>query len=77
MEEVAGSKAPFHYVIVLTKSDKLRQRDIEPAMKRTIKAMHNAGMDVPIVLSSSTKREGAKEIWEALADGVEALRQET
>ena len=54
---------PVPYVILLTKADKLgknQQRSRVAQLKKRLKGM---GLDLPIVLTSSEKKEGAGEIW--------------
>lgn len=54
---------PVPYVILLTKADKLgknQQRSRVAELKRRLAGM---GLDLPVVLTSSEKKEGAEEIW--------------
>src|SRR5690554_1227331 len=54
---------PVPYVILLTKADKLgknQQRSRVAELKRRLKGM---GLDLPVVLTSAEKKEGAEEIW--------------
>jgi GTP-binding protein len=55
---------PIPYVILLTKADKLgknQQRSRVAELKRRLKGM---GLDLPVVLTSAEKKEGADEIWQ-------------
>jgi GTP-binding protein len=51
------------YIAVLTKSDKISRSKHDACMKRAVAALHNEGLDVPVLLTSSEKGEGRKELW--------------
>jgi GTP-binding protein len=54
---------PVPYVILLTKADKLgknQQRSRVAQLKKRLKGM---GLDLPVVLTSAEKKQGADEVW--------------
>ncbi len=54
---------PVPYVILLTKADKLgknQQRSRVAQLKRRLAGM---GLDLPVVLTSAEKKQGADEVW--------------
>ncbi len=55
---------PVPYVILLTKADKLgknQQRSRVAQLKRRLEGM---GLDLPVILTSAEKKQGAAEIWQ-------------
>ena len=54
---------PVPYVILLTKADKLgknQQRSRVAQLKKRLKGM---GLDLPVILTSAEKKEGADDVW--------------
>jgi GTP-binding protein len=51
------------YIAVLTKSDKLSRSKHDACLKRAVATLHEQGLDVPVLLTSSEKGEGRKELW--------------
>ncbi len=54
---------PTPYIILLTKADKLgknQQRSRVAQLKKRLKGM---GLDLPVVLTSAEKKQGADEVW--------------
>ncbi len=52
------------YLIVLTKTDKLSANTLPKSAAQVRKTLAGFGMEVPIVLSSSTEKRGREELWE-------------
>lgn len=60
--------AEVPYIVVLTKSDKISARQQTESLQRTVAALHAAGLDVPVILTSATAGEGRDELWQLLAE---------
>ena len=56
------------YIVVLTKSDKISGLQQAASLKRTVAALHQAGLDVPVILTSAAAGEGREELWKLLAE---------
>lgn len=56
--------APIPYVILLTKADKLSGNGRAQSKTRMQKLLAAAGMEVPVVLTSSEDKRGRDEVWE-------------
>lgn len=64
---------PVPYIVVLTKSDKIPRGQQSATMKRTVAALHDAGLDVPVVMTSATKGEGQRELWQLVREAGVAI----
>ena len=66
IEHMRGAHTP--YLIVLTKSDKISRNHHQKTIKRTQSVLAEYHMEVPIILSSAEKKQGAEEIWQWIED---------
>lgn len=77
MTEMGKLKGAFHYVVVLTKMDKM---DKQKASRKVLDTTRNAllkcgcGSDVPIVATSAQSRLGRDEMWRHLQTGLRTLQ---
>jgi GTP-binding protein len=55
---------PVPYVILLTKADKLGKNQQRSRVAQLKKRLAGMGLDLPVVLTSSEKKQGAEEIWQ-------------
>jgi len=56
--------APVPYVILLTKTDKLSGNGRAQSKARVQKLLAAAGMEVPVILTSSQDKRGRDEVWD-------------
>jgi GTP-binding protein len=61
LELLRGGTVP--YVIVLTKADKLSRNQQVNRVRDTTKYLAARGIEVPIVLTSAEKKQGAEDVW--------------
>jgi GTP-binding protein len=54
---------PLPYLIALTKADKLSGNTRQKSVAAVRRAGLDLGLEVPIVLTSAKKREGARDLW--------------
>jgi len=57
------SGGPVPYVIVLTKADKLSRNQQQNRLRDLKAYLAEHGLDLPIVLTSAEKKDGADELW--------------
>jgi GTP-binding protein len=54
----------LEYVVLLTKIDKLNQKERAAGRKRVVETMRDRGLEVPVVPTSATRKQGMGEAWE-------------
>lgn len=55
---------PVPYVILLTKADKLGKNQQRSRVAQLKKRLAGMGLDLPVVLTSAEKKQGAAEVWQ-------------
>jgi GTP-binding protein len=64
MDVMAASQAG--YVVVLTKSDKPKQRELAQHIKVTRRALADRGIEAPVIATSARLKRGDRELWRAI-----------
>lgn len=62
---------PLAYIILLTKTDKLNQKEKHHAKVGVQKVLDELQWEVPIIMTSSEKRIGKREIWDYINNFLE------
>lgn len=75
MDVMAQSEAG--YVVVLTKSDKPKQRDLAQNLRATRRVLEDRGLDVPVIATSARAKRGDRELWRVIEKALATPRPET
>jgi GTP-binding protein len=60
------AESPAGYVVVLTKSDKPKQRELAQHLKVTRRALADRGLESPVIATSAVLKRGDRELWRAI-----------
>ncbi len=67
--------SPARYVVVLTKSDKPKQRVLEHNRKATRRALDNRGLDTEVLVTTAAKKRGERAVWRVIEAALAAPKQ--